>query len=162
MTSNFEETSVSRNAKRTYEKITDIDTFEAALAAFVSDSTMGLTKRELSSAAYKVRIDYFDSAGEDKGYLNFYAADKTAYADMASLLKGTEAAETAAGVGGSASAEPGEDTWSAKYSCAIGDDTFAVTITREYMLISGFSRDETKAALEAWADTIPALGGQSA
>ena len=67
-----------------------------------------------------------------------------------------------AGVGGSASAEPGEDTWSAKYSCAIGDDTFAVTITREYMLISGFSRDETKAALEAWADTIPALGGQSA
>jgi len=30
------------------------------------------------------------------------------------------------------------------------------------MLISGFSRDETKAALEAWADTVAALGGQSA
>ena len=159
MTSNFEETSVSRNAKRTYEKITDIDTFEAALAAFVSDSTMGLTKRELSSAAYKVRIDYFDAAGEDKGYLNFYAADKAAYTDMASLLTGTEAAETAAGVGGSASKDEGEDTWSAKYSCSLGEDTFTVTITREYMLVNGFEKDETLEAVEAWADTIPALGG---
>ena len=159
MTSNFEETSVSRNAKRTYEKITDIDTFEAALAAFVSDSTMGLTKRELSSAAYKVRIDYFDAAGEDKGYLNFYASDKTAYEDMASLLKGTEAAETAAGVGGSASTDSTEDTWSAKFSCSLGEDTFTVTITREYMLVNGFENDETLAAVEAWADSVSALGG---
>ena len=162
MTSNFEETSVSRNAKRTYEKITDIDTFEAALAAFVSDSTMGLTKRELSSAAYKVRIDYFDAAGEDKGYLNFYASDKTAYEDMASLLKGTEAAETAAGVGGSASTDSTEDTWSAKFSCSLGEDTFTVTITREYMLVNGFELDETLAAVETWADSQTALGGQSA
>ena len=157
MTSNFEETSVSRNAKRTYEKITGIDTFEAAISAFTADSTMNLTKRELSSAAYKTRIDYFDAAGDDKGYLNFYAADKTAYNDMASLLTGTEAAETAAGVGASASKDESEDTWSAKYSCAIGDDTFYVTITREYMLISGFSKDETLAAVEAWADTVEAL-----
>ena len=157
MTSNFEETSVSRNAKRTYEKITDIDTFEAALAAFVSDSTMGLTKRELSSAAYKVRIDYFNAAGEDKGYLNFYAGDKTAYADMASLLKGTEAAETAAGVGGSASTDSTEDTWSAKFSCSLGEDTFTVTITREYMLINGFEEDATLAAVEAWADTVDSI-----
>lgn len=162
MTSNFEETSVSRNAKRTYEKISDIDTFEAALASFDADSAMGLTKKELSSATYKTRIDYFDAAGEDKGYLNFYAADKTAYNDMASLLAGTEAAETAAGVGGSASKDAAEDTWSAKYSCAIGDDTFYVTITRDYMLISGFAKDETKAALEAWADTVEALGGEAA
>ena len=158
----FIETSKSRNAKRTYDKIADADTFESVVSAFKADSTMGLTRKEAGAETYKTRIDYFDAAGEDKGYLNFYAGDKTAYADMASLLKGTEAAETAAGVGGSASAEPGEDTWSAKYSCAIGDDTFAVTITREYMLISGFSRDETKAALEAWADTVAALGGQSA
>ena len=159
MTANFEETSVSRNAKRTYEQIADIDTFEAALSAFEADTTMNLTKRELSSASYKTRIDYFDAAGDDKGYLNFYAADKTAYNDMASLLSGTEAAETAAGVGGSASRDSTEDTWSTKYSCAIGDDTFYVTITREYMLISGFAKDDTLAAVESWADGIEALGG---
>ncbi|MBQ4134236.1 MAG: hypothetical protein IJD66_01850 [Methanocorpusculum sp.] len=65
-------------------------------------------------------------------------------------------------MGGSASTDSTEDTWSAKFSCSLGEDTFTVTITREYMLISGFSRDETKAALEAWADTVEALGGQSA
>lgn len=155
----FIETSKSRNAKRTYDKIADVNTFEAAVSAFASDSTMGLTRKEASSEVYKTRIDYFDAKGDDKGYLNFYAADKTAYTDMASLLKGTEAAETAAGVGGSASTDSEEDTWSAKFSCSLGDDTFTVTITREYMLVNGFEKDETLAAVEAWADTIPALGG---
>ena len=158
----FIETSKSRNAKRTYDKIADVDTFEAAVAAFASDSTMGLTRKEASSQVYKTRIDYFDAKGEDKGYLNFYAADKTAYTDMASLLTGTEAAETAAGVGGSASKDASEDTWSAKYSCSLGEDTFTVTITREYMLVNGFEKDETLAAVEAWADTVPAIGGNAA
>ena len=155
----FIETSKSRNAKRTYDKIADVDTFEAAVSAFEADTTMGLTRKEAGAQTYKTRIDYFDAAGNDKGYLNFYAADKTAYADMASLLTGTEAAETAAGVGGSASKDEGEDTWSAKYSCSLGEDTFTVTITREYMLVNGFEKDETLEAVEAWADTIPALGG---
>ena len=162
MTSNFEETSVSRNAKRTYEKIETIESFETALSRFTSDTTMNLTKRELNSANYKIRIDYFDAASNDKGYLNFYAADKTAYEDMASLLAGTEAAETAAGIGGTASHDAAEDAWSAKYSCAIGDDTFYITITREYMLISGFAKDETLEAVENWADTVAELGGDSA
>ena len=157
MTANFEETSVSRNAKRAYEQIADIDTFEAAISTFTADSTMNLTKRELNSATYKTRIDYFDAAGNDKGYVNIYATDKTAYNDMASLLSGTEAAETAAGVGGSASRDSTEDNWSTKYSCAVGDDTFYITITREYMLISGFAKDETLAAVENWADTVEAF-----
>ena len=144
----FIETSKSRNAKRTYDKIADVNTFEAAVAAFEADTTMGLTRKEASSEVYKTRIDYFDAKGDDKGYLNFYAADKTAYEDMASLLTGTEAAETAAGVGGSASKDAAEDT-------------FTVTITREYMLVNGFEKDETLEAVEAWADTVPAIGGNA-
>ena len=31
--------------------------------------------------------------------------------------------------------------------------------TREYMLVNGFEKDETLAAVEAWADTVEALGG---
>ena len=159
---NFEETSVSRNAKRKYDKIEDAETFASVVASFANDTTMGLTRKEASSEVYKTRIDYFDAAGNDKGYLNFYAADKTAYTDMASLLTGTEAAETAAGVGGSASKDAAEDTWSAKYSCSLGEDTFTVTITREYMLVNGFEKDETLEAVESWADTVPALGGEGA
>ena len=86
---NFEETSVSRNAKRKYDKIADADTFASVVSAFAADSTRGLTRKEAGSEVYKTRIDYFDAAGNDKGYLNFYAADKTAYTDMASLLTGT-------------------------------------------------------------------------
>ena len=37
-----------------------------------------------------------------------------------------------------------------------------VTITREYMLINGFEEDSTLDAVEAWADTIEALGGTAA
>ena len=57
MTANFEETSVSRNAKRTYEEIADLDTFEAGVAKFIADETMNLTKKELGTATYKTRID---------------------------------------------------------------------------------------------------------
>ena len=110
----FIETSKSRNAKRTYDKIADADTFESVVSAFKADSTMGLTRKE-------------------------------------------DGAETAAGVGGSASTDSTEDTWSAKFSCSLGEDTVTVTITREYMLVNGFENDETLAAVEAWADTVEAL-----
>ena len=82
---------------------------------------------------------------------------------MTTFLEGAVASEAANGENhGGASRDSTEDTWSAKYSCAIGEDTFTVTITREYMLINGFEEDATIAAVEAWADTIEALGGSSA
>lgn len=154
MAANFEETSISRNAKRLYERIVDVDTFTAGVAKFTADDTMGCAKKELSASAYKTRIEYFDAAGDDAGYVTVTAADKEAYEEMASFLKGNEATETAAGIGGSASRNTDDDAWSVKYSCEIGEDTFSVTISREYMLISGFARDETLAAIEAWADTV--------
>ena len=162
MTANFEETSVSRNAKRTYEEIADLDTFEAGVAKFIADETMNLTKKELGTATYKTRIDYFDVAENNKGYVNIYAADKTALSAMATLLSGNEAAETAAGVGGTASRDAAEDTWSVKYSCERGDDTFTITITRGYISINGFAKDETLAAVESWADTVAEFGGDAA
>ena len=160
---NFVETSKSRNAKRTYTTIADVAAFEAAVQAFAADSTMGLTKKQLSDETYKAKITYFDENSDEKGYLNLYAADKTQYESMTALLEGDAVAEAANGENhGGASRDSTEDTWSAKYSCAIGEDTFTVTITREYMLINGFEEDETLAAVEAWADGIPALGGEAA
>ena len=156
---NFVETSKSRNAKRTYTAIADVAAFAEAVAAFAADSTMGLTRKEKSAETYKTTVNYFAANNDEKGYVSLYLADKTAYEEMASFLKGNEAAETAAGVGGSSSRDESEDTWSAKFSCSLGDDTFTVTITREYMLINGFEEDATLAAVETWADTVPAVGG---
>ena len=162
MASNFEETSVSRNAKRTYAKIADIATFTAGVVKFTADTSMGLTKREAGAETYKARIDYFDVKSDDAGYVNMYLSDTGNYDAMITLLSGNEAAETAAGMGAESSHDSTEDTWSVKFSCAIDDDTFTVTITREYILISGFEKDETLAAIEAWADTVAEFGGESA
>ena len=159
MTVNFVETSKSRNAKRIYPAMADVATFEGALSTFAADTTMGLTRKEPSAKTYKTKITYFDAASNEKGYVNIYLEDNTAYSEMADLLAGNEATETAAGIGGTASRDESEDTWSAKFSCSLGEDTFTVTITREYMLINGFEEDATLAAVEAWADTVPALGG---
>ena len=158
---NFVETSKSRNAKRTYAAIANVADFEAAVQAFAADSTMGLTRKELSTETYKAQIRYFDANSDEMGYVNLYAADKTQYESLVEFLASDLAAEAANGEDhGGASRDSTEDTWSAKYSCSLGDDTFTVTITREYMLINGFEEDATLAAVETWADSVDALCGE--
>ncbi len=160
--SDFVETSKSRNAKRTYPPIADVAAFEAAVTAFAADTTMGLTRKEKSAETYKAKITYFDENSNEKGYVNLYADDQTQYTSLTAFLEGDLAAEAANGENhGGASRDSTDDTWSAKYSCSLGEDTFTVTITREYMLINGFEKDETLAAVETWADSVPAVGGSS-
>lgn len=158
-TANFEETSVSRNAKRTHAPIADISTFSAGVAKFTADTTLGLTRREVSGETYKARIDYADVKGDDAGYVNMYLGSPERYTEMISLLSGNEASETAAGMGAESSRDAAEDTWSVKFSCSIEDDTFTITFARDYILVTGFEKDETLAAIKAWAETIPEFGG---
>ena len=156
--SDFIETSKSRNAKRTHTPIANVTAFAEAVAAFAADSTMGLTRKEKSAETYKAKIIYFDENSDEKGYVNLYADDQTQYETMTAFLEGTVAAEAANGENhGGASRDSTEDTWSAKFSCSLGEDTFTVTITREYMLINGFEEDATLAAVEAWADTVDSI-----
>ena len=157
---NFVETSKSRNAKRTYTPIADVAAFTAAIEAFAADTSMGLTRKEKSNETYKANIVYFDENSDEKGYVNLYADDQTQYENMVTFLEGDIASEAANGENhGGASRDSTEDTWSAKFSCSLGEDTFSVTITREYMLINGFEEDATLAAVETWADKQAALGG---
>ena len=160
--SNFVETSKSRNAKRTYTAISDAAVFAETIAAFSADTTMGLSKKELSSETYKAKITYFDANSDEKGLVSLTAEDKTQYEAMVEFLEGDLAAEAANGEDhGGASRDSTDDTWSAKFSCilAVGEvnDTFTVTITREYMLINGFETNEALATVEALADAVAAL-----
>ena len=161
----FAETSISRNAKRVYATpINSIDTFESVVQAFRDDTTMNITKVE-SSSTYKARIDYMDAAGDNMGYILFYGTSKEQLADCTSLFTGTEAAETVAGVGGSASVDSEQDYWSVKFNCSknitvgnkIHEDSFTIAINKEYVLINGFAYDETLEAVETWADTQDAM-----
>ena len=158
----FTKTAINQNAKREYiSPIPSLDAFESVVNAFKNDTTMGFTKKEQTAETYKTKIVYFNSAGDEAGYINLYAYDKTSAGDMESLLKGTEAAETFAGVGADASEEDREAAWTAKFSCINKvtindkeiDDTFTVTIGKDYMLVTGFSYDATIEKIETWADT---------
>jgi len=39
----------------------------------------------------------------------------------------------------------------------LGKDTFSISFNRKKMVISGYSLETTKEAVEAWADTKPGL-----
>ena len=161
----FTETSISRNAKRVFTNpIADVETFNTVVEAFKNDETMNIIKN-VSSATYKTKIQYKNGAGEDAGYALFYGASTDNMDDMESLLKGTEAAETAAGVGASAAVSDDDYYWIVKFTCTKNinidgtnyEDTFTVTIGRDYMLISGFTYDATRDVIETWADAQAAL-----
>ena len=154
----FTKTAINQNAKREYASpISSIDAFNEVVNAFKNDTTMGFTKKEQTSETYKTKIVYFNSTGDEAGYVNLYAYDKTASYDGSSLLTGTEAAETIGGVGGSASTDDKEAAWTAKFSCfnIVDDkeDAFTVTIGKDYMTVTGFSYDTTIEKIETWADS---------
>ena len=137
----FTKTAINQNAKREYiSPIPSIDAFNEVVNAFKNDTSMGFTKKELTATTFKTKIVYFNAAGDEKAYVNVYAGDKTSFDDGTSLLKGTEASETFAGVGGSGSVEDKEDA-------------FTVTIGKDYMLVTGFSYDATIEKIETWADS---------
>lgn len=154
--------SPSRTPGRTYTAIADAAVFAETVAAFAADSTMGYSKKELSSETYKAKIFYFDADSNEKGTVSLTAEDKDQYEEMTTFLEGDIADEATNGKDhGGASHDSTDDTRSAKYSymLVVGEveDTFTVTITREYMLINGFETDEALAAVEAWADGVEAL-----
>lgn len=135
----FTQTAVFMSAKRELtEPITDLETFESVVSSLLNDETIGLTKKEA-------------------GKISLTAPSKTAYEDGISLLKGTEASETIGGIGASASEEADKALWNTRISCAIGDDTFNVSLNRDSITISGYAKAETLEAIEAWADTVDAL-----
>ena len=161
----FSETSVSRNAKRIFSApIADVDTFNTVVSAFAEDATMNIVKNQ-TSATYKARIDYKKADGSEAGYTLFYATSNTQMAEVVSHLTGNETTETIAGVGGTSAVNDDEYHWLVKFSCTKNitldgknyEDTFTVSIGREYMLISGFTYDTTLETIETWADAQDAL-----
>jgi acyl-CoA synthetase (AMP-forming)/AMP-acid ligase II len=152
----FTQTAVSMSAKRELtEPITDLTAFENIVASLINDETIGLTKKETGSISYTAKITYFNAAGDEAGKISLTAPSKTAYEDGISLLKGTEAAETIGGVGASASEEADKALWNTRISCAIGDDTFNVSLNRDSIVITGYAKAETLEAIdeEGWLHT---------
>ena len=161
----FSETSISRNAKRVFTApIATVEAFSEVISAFTAETDTNIVKN-LTAATYKVRVNYKTAAGDDAGYNLCYANTVEQMNEFASLLKGNEATETMAGTGGSSEIPDEDYHWLVKFSCTKVinidgtnyEDTFTVSIGREYMLISGFTYDATLTSIETWADAQTAL-----
>ena len=129
-----------------------------AIADLVPEKLEAVRKKgQEKNPEAEAKITYFNAAGDEAGKISLTAPSKTAYEDGISLLKGTEAAETIGGVGASASEEADKALWNTRISCAIGDDTFNVSLNRDSIVITGYAKAETLEAIENWADTVDAL-----
>lgn len=154
----FTQTAVSMSAKRELTSpIADLTAFESVITSFLSDETMGLSRKERGNTSYTAKITYFNSAGDDAGKISMTAESVETYEEGISFLCGNEASETIAGIGGTASEDGAKALWNVRISCERDGDTFSVSFNRDSVTVSGYAKAETLAAVEAWADTVDAL-----
>ena len=154
----FTQTAVSMSAKREItQPITDRTAFEEIVASFLSDQTMGLSRKEKTNTSYTAKIIYCNAAGDDVGKISMTANSGDTYEEELSFLKGNEATEIIGGIGGTAFEDSEKALWNIRISCERDSDTFTVSFNRDSITVSGYAKAETLAAVESWADTIDAL-----
>ena len=154
MPSDFTQTSISMSSKRTYvSPIATLANFSAVVAAFLADTTIGLSKKEKKTESYKVPVKFFDTESKQKGQVYLTVDNTTAYADaMNMLVADTDLSNSIAGAGSDSTEDETEALWSVRVSCELNGDTFSVTFNREYATVTGYSNVATLTALETWFD----------
>lgn len=154
----FKQKSISISSERTFTApITDAATFDGVITSLLADTTIGLTKKEKTHENYTAKIEYFDAEGEKVSTVSVSAATRAVYNAAKAELLASATAEAIAGTEAEAAELTSKSTWNVRVSCAVGDDTFVVSLNRDGMIVSDYTNAETIAALETWADTIPAL-----
>lgn len=155
---NFTLKSQSLSADRVFTApITDAAAFDSVITTILADTTMGLTKKTAGACSYTAKIEYFDASGEVAAAVSLNAETRAIYNAAKTFLLAAETAAAVAGTDAEAAELSSKATWNARVSCAIGDDTFILSLNRDKMVISGYANAETLAAVETWADTVQAL-----
>jgi hypothetical protein len=155
---NFNQTSMSMSARREFTvPIADAAVFDAAVESLLTDTTMGLSKKEKMSEAYGIKIEYLDAAGEVKSSASAAGHSRADMAAITTLMTAAATAEAFAGADGQAVEQLSKRTWNVRVSCELAGDSFTVSLNRESMVVSGYARAETIAAVETWADSVSAL-----
>lgn len=155
---NFTQTAVSMSARRIFTApITNAETYDAVIASLLADETMGLTKKEKTGETYTAKIEYFDAAGEVNNTASVTAFSRADFNTMKTKMLESATAEAFAGTDAEAAELTSKSTWNVRVSCAIGTDTFSVSLNRDDMTVTGYALPATLAALETWADSVEAL-----
>ena len=164
---NFVQKSVTKSATRTLSSpIADVTAFTAIVDDIVTNNPFGCTAYETGGVpmpavektreAYTARIAYEDNEAVTVGQVTAKCPTVAAYNSNVTTIVGNAALATA--MGGTAAHVSDADTFQATVRCHDANgELYTVTIGRETVTVSSYSADAILAAVEAWADAVPAL-----
>src|SRR5574344_1825308 len=148
MTADFIQTAISKSAKRIFTaEFTNAAAYDAIIAEITGvENPLGLAEVELGKQTYKTYVGYFDpNTSEMTGKVQVTAYTRAEYSAAITALTGSADLKAAFGNGGIAE------------TTEIGTETFQISFNRDSMTVCGYADDATVAAVDAWADTKPAL-----
>ena len=162
MTADFVQTTISKSAERIFStEFTNAADYDAIVAEITGAANpLGLASVKLGNQSYKTYVGYFDPAtSKMNGKVQVTASARNDYNAAVAALIGSAEMKTAFGRGDTAEASEidTDATWNVRISAMLGKDTFAISFNREKMVISGYSLETTREAVEAWADTKESL-----
>ena len=164
---NFVQKSVTKSATRVLAApIADVAAFTEVVDDILTTNPFGCTAYqsgtenlpavEKTREAYTARVVYEDNEARAVGTVSARCPTVAAYtANVATVLAN---AALATAMGGTAVHASDSDTFTATVRCHDADgEVYTVTIGRETVAVSSYSDDAILAAVESWADTVPAL-----
>ncbi|KQC03594.1 MAG: hypothetical protein APR53_00925 [Methanoculleus sp. SDB] len=164
----FVETNNQKTATRELAApIADISTFETLIQSVLDDNPFGCTDYTEDGAvvdgiarnreSYTVKVNYETTEGKKIGTLTIRAPTVAAFTAGAADVMGNTDLGTA--LGGSPVRDAAHEAFSCRLKCHDpAGELYFVTFTRNRVTITSYGEDSIRAAVEAWADTVPALG----
>jgi hypothetical protein len=146
--------------------IADAATFNGIIESIVADNPWGCTSWEgageshdpveKASEAYTARIVYENTLGRVAGTAAARAPTLAGFTAAKTEILGNTALETA--IGGTAVEDPDSEAYACRLRChAANGEVYAVAFTRTSVRVSSYEDDAILAAVETWADGVPAL-----
>ncbi|MEN6343089.1 MAG: hypothetical protein ABFC89_11095 [Methanospirillum sp.] len=164
---NFVQKSVTKAATRVLAApIADVAAFTEVVDDIIANNPFGCTAYqsgtenlpavEKAREYYTARIVYEDGEAETVGQVTVKCPTVAAYTANVATVLGNAALATA--MGGTAVHATDTDSFSAVVRCHDpSGEVYTVTIGRETVTVSSYSADAVLAAVENWADAVPAL-----
>ncbi len=164
---NFVQKSITRSATRVLAApIGDVAAFTEVVDEILTTNPFGCTAYqsgtenlpavEKTREAYTARVVYEDNEARAVGTVSAKCPTVAAYTANVATILGNAALATA--MGGTAVHATDNDTFSAVIRCHDANgEVYTVTIGRETVSVSSYSDDAILAAVETWADAVPAL-----
>jgi hypothetical protein len=164
----FVETNNTKTAVRELTvPIADIAAFDAIVAGVLNDNPFGCVDYieggvtydgvTRNRESYTAKVNYEDAAAKTVGRLSARASSVAAFNAVATELIGSAALETA--MGGDVVRDAAGDIYSCQLKCHDpSGEIYYVTFSRDAVRITSYQNDAIRTTVEAWADTVPALG----